>query len=390
MDGKIYFGGKDGLNLFDPDDVQINEYDSPVIISSLNVIGEYGEKENILLNNELIELNHSENNLEVEVVSFDYSMPGETMFKYKMAGDNDWTELGTSNLIKIQNLSPGDYSLFVKGTNSDGVWSSTEASVSFIIHPPFWQTLWFYLSVLFVIVLVSFITHKLIVRSKVKRAVEIEKIREEEGERIRRKTAIDFHDELGHRLTRISLLAELIKRKLGNAFSDITSSLNQIKDNSSQLYDGTKDFVWAIDPQQDSLYELIIRLKDFGDELYSNTNVDFEVKGLDEQLQSTQLSMDWKRHLMLIFKEGMNNSLKHSNGNKVTFITHTEGNEVEITLEDNGNGFEQDIEMKGNGIKNMMGRAEKLDSSLQIDSLPGEGTKILFKGKFPIKSLNFN
>jgi len=390
-DGKVYFGGKDGLNLFDPEDVQINEYNSPVIISSFNVITEYGGKENILLNNEIIELNPYENNLEIQVVSFDYSMPAKTKFKYKLSGyDHDWTELGTSNTIKIQNLSPGDYTLLVRGTNGDGVWSSNEAAVSFIIHPPFWQTVWFYVTILFVILSVSLITHNLIVRSKVNRAVEIEKIKEKEGERIRRKTAIDFHDELGHRLTRISLLTELIKRKLGNTFSDISSLLDQIGDNSSQLYDGTKDFIWAIDPKQDSLYELIIRLKDFGDELYSNTNVDFEVRGLDEQLQSAPLSMEWKRHLMLIFKEGMNNSLKHSNGNKVSFVTHTDGNDVEITLEDNGNGFEKDIESKGNGIKNMKGHAEKLDSNLQIDTQPGEGTKILFKGKFPIKSLNFN
>jgi signal transduction histidine kinase len=93
---------------------------------------------------------------------------------------------------------------------------------------------------------------------------------------------------------------------------------------------------------------------------------------------------------MLIFKEGMNNSLKHSKSNRVSFIAHTDGDELEITLEDNGTGFEQKTESKGNGIKNMQGRAEKLGSSLQIDSLPGEGTKILFKGKFPIKSLNFN
>ncbi|MCH6575033.1 MAG: PD40 domain-containing protein [Bacteroidetes bacterium] len=389
-DGKVYFGGKDGLNFFAPEDVQINNYNSPVVISSFNVINEYGGKENILLNREVIELNPYENNLEIKIVSFDYSMPEKTSFKYKLSGDHDWTYLRTTNTIKIQNLSPGDYTLLVKGTNGDGVWSSNEAAVSFIIHPPFWQTLWFYLIILLVLVSVSIITHKLIVRSKVNRAVEIQKIKEKEGERIRRKTAIDFHDELGHRLTRISLLTELIKRTLGNSFSDISKLLNQIGDNSSQLYDGTKDFIWAIDPQQDSLYDLLIRLKDFGDELYSNAKVDFEVKGLDEQLQSASLSIEWKRHLMLIFKEGMNNSLKHSNGNRVSFVTHIEGNDLEISLEDNGTGFPQNIERKGNGINNMRRRAEKLDSSLLIDTQPGKGTKIIFKGKFPIKSLIYN
>jgi signal transduction histidine kinase len=218
----------------------------------------------------------------------------------------------------------------------------------------------------------------------------LEKIHEEEAEKVRRKTAIDFHDELGHRLTRISLLTELIKRNIGNAFSEITTLLNQISDNSAQLYNGTKDFIWAIDPQQETLYELMLRLKDFGDDLYGRTDIKFEVNGLDEKLQAATLDVDWKRHLALIFKEGMNNSLKHSNSEKVQLDSHLEGDEIEIVLTDNGKGFAEDPQSRGNGLKNMRDRAEKLASSIFIDSNPGEGTKISFKGKFPVKSVNFN
>jgi len=232
--------------------------------------------------------------------------------------------------------------------------------------------------------------HRIIVRTKVRRAVRLEKIREEEAEKVRRKTAIDFHDELGHRLTRISLLTELIKRNIGNAFSEITSLLNQISDNSSQLYNGTKDFIWAIDPQQETLYELMIRLKDFGDDLYGRTNIKFEVNGVDEKLQAATLDIDWKRHLALIFKEGMNNSLKHSNGDMVQLNSRIIGREIEIVLTDDGNGFADDSVSKGNGLKNMRNRAEKLKSSLIIDTTPGKGTKISFMGKFPVKSVNFN
>ena len=223
-----------------------------------------------------------------------------------------------------------------------------------------------------------------------KRAIEIEKIKEQEGEKIRRKTAIDFHDELGHRLTRISMITEIIKLKIGNAFADISPLLEQISDNSKQLYEGTKDFIWSIDPTQDSLYELLIRLKDFGDELYGNTNVRFEVTGLDEQLLNRTLSMDWKRHLTLILKEGMNNSLKHSNGNKVLLNTQIDGEEVEIKLEDNGIGFTDSKNRKCMGLKNMKSRAEKLKAFLTINTKLGEGTTILLRGKFPIKSLNYN
>ena len=100
--------------------------------------------------------------------------------------------------------------------------------------------------------------------------------------------------------------------------------------------------------------------------------------------------MDLKRHLMLIFKEGMNNSLKHSHGTKVTLSSNLKDDEFELVLEDDGKGFKPTGIFKGNGLKNMKQRAANLNADIQIDSQPGEGTKLSFKGKFPIKSVNFN
>jgi ligand-binding sensor domain-containing protein/two-component sensor histidine kinase len=389
--GNIYFGGSNGLNIFNPGDVKINTFNSPVIISSVNLIKNDGLLQNIEPSNEQLNLDYDQNLLQINVLSFDYSNPERIQYKYKLSGyDENWIDLGTENKIIFQNLPSGSYSLLVKGTNGDGVWSKHQASLSVLIDTPFWQTAWFYLIILCVLIIFSIIVHRVIVNSKVRRAVRIEKLREEEAEKIRRKTAIDFHDELGHRLTRISLLTELIKRNIGNAFSEITTLLNQISDNSTQLYNGTKDFIWAIDPHQETLYELMLRLKDFGDDLYGRTDIKFEVNGLDEKLQAATLDVDWKRHLALIFKEGMNNSLKHSNGEKVQLDSHLEGDEIEIVLSDNGKGFADNPKSKGNGLKNMRDRAEKLASSIFIDSNPGEGTKISFKGKFPVKSVNFN
>jgi signal transduction histidine kinase len=182
----------------------------------------------------------------------------------------------------------------------------------------------------------------------------------------------------------------MIKRKLGFSYSEINPLLDQISNNSIQLYDGTRDFIWAIDPHQDSLYELMIRLKDFGDEIFSETNVDFKINGLTDELQSKSLDMDWKRHLALIFKEGMNNTLKHSESNNVLLDSKITGDEFELILEDDGRGFDLNEKKKGNGLKNIKKRAETLNAELDIETKPGKGTRISIKGKFPIKSLNYN
>jgi signal transduction histidine kinase len=238
--------------------------------------------------------------------------------------------------------------------------------------------------------LIGFLIHLMILKTKVKRVAEIARIREEESERVRKKTAVDFHDELGHRLTRISLLTEIVKRKIGFSFSEIRPLLEQISENSAKLYDGTKDFIWAIDPKKDSLYELVVRLKDFGDEIFNSSDINFNVEGISDELQKASLDMDWKRHLMLIFKEGMNNSLKHSKSKKVSLTSNIKDDEFELVLEDDGIGFISDTKSKGNGLRNMKQRAANLNADIQIESNPGTGTKLSFKGKFPIKSVNFN
>jgi signal transduction histidine kinase len=230
-----------------------------------------------------------------------------------------------------------------------------------------------------------YLVHLIWVQRKIRHALEIEKVRAEESERVRKQTAIDFHDELGHRLTRISLLTEIVKRKLGDSHWEVLPLLRKISENSIQLYDGTKDFIWAIDPQNDSLYELLVRLKDFGDEIFTDTNIDFLVKGISTELEHTSLSTDMKRHLTLIFKEGMNNSLKHSGGRKVSLESKIIGDEIEIALEDDGAGFKISEDNSGNGLKNMIKRAERINGQLQINTEPGKGTRISFRGKVKTK-----
>jgi ligand-binding sensor domain-containing protein/signal transduction histidine kinase len=390
-DGTVYFGGMNGVSFFNPNNLIFSEYNPQVVITSIKIKNEDGNFTETNINNDVIELEPDQNSIIIEFASLDFTNPEKNEYQYKLFGYNeDWLSLNGDNSVIFSRLPHGNYSFQLMGTNSDGVWSENFASISFVITPHFYQTWWFVPSVMIGSVLILFLAYLLVLKTKVSRAIKIQTIKEEESNRIRKKTAIDFHDELGHRLTRISLLTEIVKRKIGVSFSEINPLLNQISENSARLYDGTKDFIWAIDPQKDSLYELIIRLKDFGDEIFSSTNVNFNVEGISEEFQNASLDMDWKRHLMMIFKEGMNNSLKHSNSKTVSLTSSIKEEEFEIMLEDDGAGFEMNENFKGNGLKNMQKRAEILNAKVQIDSKPGSGTKLLFKGKFPIKSVNFN
>ncbi|MEO8398600.1 MAG: two-component regulator propeller domain-containing protein [Ignavibacteriaceae bacterium] len=380
--GTIYFGSQNALTLFDPSNIKSSNYSPPVYITSIN-FGNNNDQ-NLKVNNpsNKIELNYNQNFVTINFAALDYSSPNKILYKYKLEGfDKRWISASHINIAQYKNLSPGNYKFTAMGTNGSSVWSKNTAEINLIINPPFWLTWWFISAAILFLFAASYFIYITISNRKIKREVEIEKIKLEERDKVRRKTAIDFHDEVGHRLTRISMLAELIKRRLPDSLNIIEPLLNKISENSFQLYTGTKDFIWSIDPKNDSLYELIVRLKDFGDEIFNNSEVQFEVSGISDDLKNQMLPLDFRRHLSLIFKEAMNNSLKHSNGNKLMLSTKIKDEELEISIEDNGEGFSIIQESKGNGLNNMIKRSEKIQGVLNIDSRIGTGTKITFKGK---------
>lgn len=385
--GRFYFGGNNGFNSFWPDKIVLNHFIPQVHITSLKIGKDIGDIKTRATFPQIIKVAFDKNFFEIDFAALDFTNPAKNVYKYKLEGvDEEWIYSGNNSQAVYTNLSPGNYFFQVKGSNSDGIWNENAASLEIVILPPFWRTWWFISMITLVSFVLIYLSHLFWLRHKIRHALEIEKIRIEESEKVRKQTATDFHDELGHRLTRISLLTEIVKRKLENGQLDVAPLLKKISENSVQLYEGTKDFIWAIDPQNDALFELLVRLKDFGDEIFTETDVDFIVKGISGEIENISLSPDLKRHIALIFKEGMNNSLKHSHSKVVSLESKIQGEEVEIILKDDGSGFDLDRPCNGNGIKNMIKRANNIQGKLDINSAPGKGTKISFKCKINNKT----
>jgi ligand-binding sensor domain-containing protein/signal transduction histidine kinase len=383
--GNIYAGSMNGINYFNPDSIALNSFNPNILITSLLCINE-----ELPVGSGSIELKPNQNFFTIKFASTDYADPSCNKYRYILEGfDKDWTFSNNINSSNYTNLPPGKYIFRVKGTNGDGIWSSNEARFIISVLPPFYSTWWFRIVVIAALLVTIYTIYKIRLNQKIRLAIGIEKARSEERELIRRKTALDFHDELGHRLTRITLLSEMIKRNLFPG-TEISKVLDKISENAHELYSGTRDFIWAIDPSDDSLYELLIRLKDFGDELYSNSDIHFEINGLSEEYKNYHLSMDFRRNLTLIFKEGMNNSLKYANSEKVLLESEIKNDLLCLSLTDFGSGIILQKKPEGYGMSNMKKRAEKISGNLDIISEPGTGTKITFTSKLPLSNYHMN
>jgi len=189
-------------------------------------------------------------------------------------------------------------------------------------------------------------------------------------ERLRTKIASDLHDEVGSSLTKISIYSELAQKSAND--QEKSTYLNSIGGLSREVVSTMSDIVWSIDNNNDSLHELVNRMKDFATEVLHTRNVDFEFT-LHKAEGNKVLDPVLRQNIYLIFKEAINNIIKHAKANRVKVLITTHP-QFELQIEDNGIGLPAQPSHSGNGLRNMNRRAATIGGTLSIAS--GKGTSI--------------
>ena len=382
--GKIYFGGINGVNVVDPQHIQDDRFSPQVQIVDF-------KKFDLPLGLPLdrsTELDYSDNFFTIAFSSMDFYAPEKNRFQFRLEPlEKSWRPAESRHTASYTNLEPGSYVFHVRGSNRDGYWSPYEAALSITIHPPFWKTKLFLAVSLLITALIGWAGYRISVRKKIQRAIALERVRISERDKMREQISKDFHDELGHKLTKISLFSELSRRALMQDPEESSEFLKKVSEASSSLSINTRDFIWALDPGKDTLYDVIVNLRDFAYDLFDKTGVIFNLKGVSESLERVRLSMDWRRHLTLIFKEALTNVLKHAHAKEVTLIVFAENDRVVISLQDDGRGFDvNSTDPNRNGLRNMKDRARRLGSTIMIENAPGKGTHVRFEANLKLPS----
>ena len=375
INGEIFFGGREGFVGFDPRDLGGERYIPPIYLTDFQIFNESmpvkqpgSPLTRAIGSSEEIVLTHNQNVFSFEFAVLDYAIPEKNQYTYRMEGfDNGWIFSGRRNFATYTNLNPGSYVFQVKGSNNDGIWSAHAAEVSLHILPPFWKTWWFLL--LTGTVLVGAVV--MIVTAYVRQLLAVE--------RLRTRLAADLHDDIGSSLTEIAILSEVIAYQLREERRELKKNIQRISRTARELVDRMSDIVWLVNPKRDSLYDLILRLKDNYAEMLTGTDISFRSENL-KSLEKVSLSMEHRQHLYLIFKEGINNAITHSGGSEILLNARVQGRRLEMELRDNGRGFESETRREGNGLSNMQARARKIGGELLIETRPGGGTVLRFSG----------
>lgn len=149
--------------------------------------------------------------------------------------------------------------------------------------------------------------------------------------------------------------------------------LGRIAEISRHLVDAMSDVVWAINPERDSLRDLVQRMRRFASDTLDARDIQLRFTGPDEDL-GVRLESDVRREVFLIFKEGINNLLRYANCTSAEVMLRIDRSILVLTITDDGIGVDPVARGGGLGLRSRRERAERMDADLQVSSVPGNGT----------------
>jgi signal transduction histidine kinase len=364
--GQLWFGAGRGISVLAPP-----ENKSPVpktLITGLRISGR-SRPISALNETELFapDLSAMENQVQVDFAGLSFE-PGETVrYRYKLEGgaDAEWsppTELRTVNYAELR---PDKYRFLVRAENSDGVVSPTPASFTFEILPHLWQRWWFLAGAAMLAAMLVYALH----RYNVRRTLEIE--------RVRTRIAADLHDDIGSNLTQIAILSEVANQKLNPENAGVGDILSSVARISRDSVASMSDIVWAINPKRDSLLDLVRRMKRFTNEVVSARGIEFRWRAADVD-QDLKLGAEVRRDVFLVFKEVINNAVRHSECSRIDIVLRVESGRLVLSIADDGKGFDPSAAEAGHGLDNIRRRAANLQGQLQVESLSSGTTIVLY------------
>ena len=364
--GNLWFATVRGLTKFEPEKHGENDLPAPVFIRSVRAggisvpVGELGQE-----NVSNIVLAPNQNHLEIEVLGLSQHSGNILKYQYRL-GENDWSEPTTQRQFSLVNLQPGEYRFEVRVVGSDGLPGKNAALVSFTALAPFYREWWFFAAIGVFLCTLAYLFY----RNRVKRLLELEKVR--------RSIANDLHDDIGSSLSQISLMSEVLVLKQNGRLDEDRESLKTIAETSREAVGAMSEMVWAINPRRDNLPDTIQRMRHFTSEILTSADIKFSFNAPafgDE----TKIDVNTRRHLYLIYKEIINNAVRHASASEIVIHISKSDKMLTLTVKDDGRGFNVEEKRSGNGLINIRSRAEELGGKVEIVSAPGAGTAVTLR-----------
>ena len=181
----------------------------------------------------------------------------------------------------------------------------------------------------------------------------------------------DLHDEVGSGLGGISLTCEQLEGIASN--EEMKEELSELSLMAREACASLREVVWVTDQETIRLPALIEKLVERAERVLRGVVLDVSVA---PNCPDLEVSLNFKRHLIMFFKEAVHNCARHADATKASVLVDVDGGELHLEVSDNGCGFDMTQNRDGWGLDSMKKRAAEIGGDMELESKPGEGTRV--------------
>ncbi|MEP7268132.1 MAG: triple tyrosine motif-containing protein [Saprospiraceae bacterium] len=367
-DSILLITSENGLNSLSTHDRISEENNSAIHLIDFKISGTSILKNKNSINainymyNRSIKLPWYVNNFSAEFTVPEFNHPDNVEYQYRLVPfDKEWIQSGNEGKANYTNLPAGNYSLSLKYKIKSGEWHIQDNSVSIVVGTAWFRSWWFYglCGISFAGLIYGYY------RMQIRQFSRLQDTKNT--------IAADLHDEIGSTITSINILGKILEQSISATDTSSKKIIDQITTQSKNIQQNLSDIVWSIRPENELAENLEIRVREFLDRTLEPLGIDvkFEISG---KKSDHRLNEIYRKEILLILKEAINNIAKHSNATQVKISFTYLRDQVIISIEDNGSS--KINVSSGTGIKSMQARAEKLKGSLQWDHTNGNRIKL--------------
>lgn len=197
-------------------------------------------------------------------------------------------------------------------------------------------------------------------------------------QKVKDRIARDLHDDIAASMSGIRILSKVAHQQFSGKVPEAAPLLEQISKSAQSTLESISDLIWAVKPHPDYLNDMADRMREYAQKFLDARDIDYHLN-IPRNLPVMEMDIEARRNAYLIFKEAINNAMKHSECTRMEISLLADSEKMTLLVSDNGIGFNVPEKISsGVGLGSMQKRAHDIGGELKIMSKPGEGTKVSF------------